>query len=205
MLLALMSIVQAIAIEKWWDGLANTILEFDNSLLDWLHLLMHVNTFLVLIMVWAVYALNLLLISWTPRVIDIVLPFLFIVIEFFMISVTSPDPLFFVLWSISIIAVTNISLSIFKGQRNQAKTTSLDVYKNIKTSKTRTAKKWIVTNLIPIISTAIVLAMVYFQLPPIYFLIYTVIGMQGPVNIWKGFSKDWNYWMNFREEVGLKK
>ena len=163
---------------------------------------MHVNTFLVLIMVWAVYALNLLLISWTPRVVDIVLPFLFIVIEFFMISVIYPDPPFFVLWAISIIVVTNISLSIFNGQRNQAKTTSLDVYKNI---KTRTAKKWIATNLVPIISTAIVLAMVYFQLPPIYFLIYTVIGMQGPVGIWKGFSKDWNYWMNFREEVDLKK
>ncbi len=90
-LLTLLSIVQALALELLWGH----IVETDNLYaLTWAAALSWVQvsaTFLGIILVWVVYASNVTRFSWVPSTSDSVLPFLIGVLEFLMVETLCPE------------------------------------------------------------------------------------------------------------------
>ena len=89
-LLTLLSIVQALALELLWSHLRVTGYILDLSLVavtSWIQIL---ATFLGLILIWVVYASNAMRFRWVPVTSDSVYPFLIGVIEFMLVESLGP-------------------------------------------------------------------------------------------------------------------
>ena len=92
-LLTLVSIVQALALELWWSHL----IQVD----DWggwtglLTALQIFATFLGIVLVWVIYSGNVMRFRWVPSTMDSVLPFLIGLIEFMLIETLGPQRLGF--------------------------------------------------------------------------------------------------------------
>ena len=90
-LITLVSIIQAIALENWWGSLqANLfIIEFSlvflNSLI--LHLIVLINVFFI----WVLYCQQALRLNWVPRTIDFVFPFYIGIMQFSLIQVATNE------------------------------------------------------------------------------------------------------------------
>jgi hypothetical protein len=90
-LLTLLSIVQAFALELLWSHLRETDYLFEPSwtmAISWLQIL---ATFQGLVLIWVVYANNVMRFRWVPVTSDSVYPFLIGLIEFMLIEFLGPD------------------------------------------------------------------------------------------------------------------
>lgn len=90
-LLTLLSIVQALALELLWSYLHETdyLFEFSWAMaISWLQIL---ATFLGLVLIWVLYANNVMRFRWVPATSDSVYPFLIGLIEFMLIESLGPD------------------------------------------------------------------------------------------------------------------
>lgn len=97
-LLTLLSIVQALALEFLWDHTRHQTEIFEISivaLLGWLQFAVSLN---VIIMIWLMYAGMLMRFRWTPTVTDSIWPFFVGLIQFLMIETMGPGNL--ALWII---------------------------------------------------------------------------------------------------------
>ena len=88
-LLTLMSIIQALALEFLWDDVrvAERALRWD-AVSTWLQLFADL---LGIIQVWLLYTTATMRVRWTPSMRDLVIPFLIGILEFILIDLTGPD------------------------------------------------------------------------------------------------------------------
>lgn len=90
-LLTLLSIVQALALELLWSHLHDTAYLLEPSwtaLISWVQIF---ATFLGLVLIWVVYANNVMRFRWVPVSSESVYPFLIGLIEFLLIETLGPD------------------------------------------------------------------------------------------------------------------
>lgn len=85
-LLTLLSIVQALALELLWSHLISTPLTFTISLIALITWLQIGITFLGIVLVWAVYVSNVMRFRWVPTMSDTVYPFLVGLFEFALVA-----------------------------------------------------------------------------------------------------------------------
>ncbi len=90
-LLTLLSIVQAFALELLWSYLRETSLLFELSWLAAISWLQILATFLGLVLIWVVYASSVMRFRWVPVTSDSVYPFLIGIMEFTLIETLGPD------------------------------------------------------------------------------------------------------------------
>jgi len=106
-LLTLLSIVQALALEFLWDHARKRDDLFELSIAvipDWLQI---AATFNVIIIIWLMYAGMLMRFRWTPTTMDSIFPFLVGLIQFLLIDMMGTE--YFALWII-VLALTFGSL-----------------------------------------------------------------------------------------------
>ena len=89
-LLTLLSIVQALALELLWSHVRGTGYLFEPSLIGILSWIQIVATFLGLVLIWVVYASNAMRFRWVPVTSDSVYPFLIGLIEFMLVESLGP-------------------------------------------------------------------------------------------------------------------
>jgi len=92
-LLTLLSIVQALALEFLWDHTRHRTEIFEISvvaLLGWLQIAASLN---IIILIWLMYAGMLMRFRWTPTVTDSIWPFFVGLIQFLMIEMMGADKL----------------------------------------------------------------------------------------------------------------
>jgi len=102
-LLTLLSIVQALALEFLWDHMRHRSDLFELSLAvipGWLQIAVMFN---LIIIIWLMYAGMLMRFRWTPTTMDSVFPFLVGLIQFLMIDIMGAEK--FALWII-VLALT---------------------------------------------------------------------------------------------------
>jgi len=90
-LLTLLSIMQALALELLWSYVHETGYLFEISwtmVISWLQIL---ATFLGLVLIWVVYANNVMRFRWVPVTSDSVYPFILGLIEFMLVESLDPD------------------------------------------------------------------------------------------------------------------
>jgi len=88
-LLTLMSIIQALALEFLWDDVrvAERALRWD-AVSTWLQI---VADMLGIVQVWLLYTTATMRVRWTPSMRDLVTPFLIGILEFILIDLTGPN------------------------------------------------------------------------------------------------------------------
>lgn len=108
-LLTLLSIVQALALEFLWDHMRNRSEIFEISviaLVGWLQIAASLN---IIILIWLMYAGMLMRFRWTPTVTDSIWPFFVGVIQFLMIDIMGADKLAIWIFVLALIyGVTNL-------------------------------------------------------------------------------------------------
>ena len=90
-LLTLLSIVQALALELLWSHVRETTYLFEPSwmmVLSWAQIS---ATLMGLVLIWVVYANNVMRFRWGPATSESVYPFLIGLIEFMLIETLGPD------------------------------------------------------------------------------------------------------------------
>ena len=90
-LLTLLSIVQALALEFLWDHVRHRTELFEVSgvaFLGWLQIAASLN---VIILIWLMYAGMLMRFRWTPTITDSIWPFFIGLIQFLMIEIMGPE------------------------------------------------------------------------------------------------------------------
>jgi hypothetical protein len=90
-LITLLSIVQALAIEFLWDHLHHRTDLYDMSLLSLLGWMQIVASLIGIILIWLSYASMVMRFRWVPSTLDSVLPFFVGLIQFLMIDLMGPD------------------------------------------------------------------------------------------------------------------
>jgi hypothetical protein len=90
-LLTLLSIVQALALELLWSHLRETGYLFELSWITVISWMQIFATFLGLVLIWVVYASNVMRFRWVPVTSDSVYPFLVGLVEFMLIETLGPD------------------------------------------------------------------------------------------------------------------
>ena len=106
-LLTLLSIVQALALEFLWDHVRHRTDIFEVSgvaLLGWLQIAASLN---VIILIWLMYAGMLMRFRWTPTITDSIWPFFIGLIQFLMIDIMGPEKL--ALWIIVLALIYGIT------------------------------------------------------------------------------------------------
>lgn len=91
MLLTLMSIVQALALELLWGKALDSISWSDGSLSGVTSWLQVAATFTGIILVWVLYANNIMRFRWVPTMLDSVAPFFVGILQFLLISFVGPE------------------------------------------------------------------------------------------------------------------
>lgn len=90
-LLTLLSIVQALALELLWSHVRESTYLFDFSLAAAISWVQIAATFLGLVIIWVVYASNAMRFRWVPATSDSVYPFVIGVMEFMLVETLAPD------------------------------------------------------------------------------------------------------------------
>jgi hypothetical protein len=90
-LLTLLSIVQALALELLWSHLRESPYLFEPSMTAAISWLQISATFLGLVLIWVVYANHVMRFRWVPVSSESVYPFLIGLIQFMMIETLGPD------------------------------------------------------------------------------------------------------------------
>lgn len=110
-LLTLLSIVQALALELLWDHLRQRLDLYDYSwfaLLGWLQI---AASLMVIILIWLTYSGMVMRFRWVPSTADSILPFFVGLIEFLMIDMMGPDNLGVWMVILAIVFATMIVVS----------------------------------------------------------------------------------------------
>ena len=92
-LLTLLSIIQAIALESLWDHARHRPELYAYSwdaLLGWLQIAVTLN---IIVLIWMIYVGLVMRFRWTPAMTDSILPFLVGLIQFLMIDLMGPENL----------------------------------------------------------------------------------------------------------------
>jgi len=118
-LLTLLSIVQALALELLWDHLRNRPDLYEYSwiaLLGWLQV---AASLMGIMLIWLIYSGMVMRFRWTPSTADSILPFFVGLIQFLMIDMMGPDKLGRWLIVLAIVFATMIIVShkIFRRAR----------------------------------------------------------------------------------------
>ena len=90
-LLTLLSIVQALALELLWSYVRDADYLF---IVDWTAIIAWIQilaTFIGLILIWVVYASNAMCFRWVPSTSDSVYPFVIGILEFILVESLGPD------------------------------------------------------------------------------------------------------------------
>jgi hypothetical protein len=90
-LLTLLSIVQALALELLWSHVRESVYLFDMSwtaLLTWIQV---GTTFLGIVVIWIAYASIAMRFRWVPSTSDSVYPFVVGLLEFILIETLAPE------------------------------------------------------------------------------------------------------------------
>ena len=90
-LLTLLSIVQALALELLWSHLRESEYLFAFSWPAFISWIQITATLLGLVLIWVVYASNVMRFRWVPVTSDSVYPFLIGLLEFMLIETLGPD------------------------------------------------------------------------------------------------------------------
>lgn len=92
-LLTLLSIVQALALELIWAHLGEADYLFQPNwiaVMSWIQIAV---TFLGIVLIWVVYASNVMRFSWVPGTTDSVFPFVIGLLEFMLVETLGPEQL----------------------------------------------------------------------------------------------------------------
>ena len=92
-LLTLVSIIQAIALESLWDQVRGRTELYEptwDALLGWLQVVVSFN---VIVLIWLIYVGLVMRVRWTPTIGDSALPFLVGLVQFSMIEMMGPQRL----------------------------------------------------------------------------------------------------------------
>jgi hypothetical protein len=92
-LLTLLSIVQALALELLWGYIREADYLYEAgwpALLGWVQV---ATTFLGILLIWLIYASSVMRFRWVPTTADSVFPFVIGVVEFTLVEVMGPDQL----------------------------------------------------------------------------------------------------------------
>jgi len=118
-LLTLLSIVQAVALEKLWEQSRLRLDLFDVSWLTVINWLQLTATLLVIIFIWLSYVGLVMRFRFTPLLSDLILPFFVGLFEFLLIEITSPGRLgiWFIVLAIISTIITYIRHSLFRRAR----------------------------------------------------------------------------------------
>jgi hypothetical protein len=92
-LLTLLSIVQALALELLWDHLRHRLDLYDYSWIAFLGWLQIAASLMVIILIWLTYSGMVMRFRWAPSTADSILPFFVGLIEFLMIDLMGPENL----------------------------------------------------------------------------------------------------------------
>ncbi len=106
-LLTLLSIVQALALEFLWDHVRHRAEIFEISVVALLGWLQISASLIVIILIWLMYAGMLMRFRWTPTVTDSIWPFLVGLIQFLMIEIMGAEKL--ALWVIVLALIYGIT------------------------------------------------------------------------------------------------
>ncbi|MFT5571580.1 MAG: hypothetical protein ACI9FR_000499 [Cryomorphaceae bacterium] len=90
-LLTLLSIVQALALELMWEHIQETPYLFDGSWQAYVSWFQIVTTLFGVVLIWVVYASNAMRFRWTPTTADSVYPFIIGLLEFWQIALLGVD------------------------------------------------------------------------------------------------------------------
>ena len=118
-LLTLLSIVQAIALETLWENTINRPELVQVSwvaTLGWLQVLV---SFLIIILIWLFYVGLVMRFKWTPTITDLVLPFCVGLVELLLIWVMEPEDLgaWFLVLALITAMLHMVSHSLFRRAR----------------------------------------------------------------------------------------
>ncbi|MBI1212156.1 MAG: hypothetical protein GC190_11885 [Alphaproteobacteria bacterium] len=118
-LLTLLGIVQALALGRFWSYLSETDRLFEvsgDAFISWLKIL---ATFAGIVLVWVVYANNVMRFRWVPAISDSLYPFLVGLIEFMLIGALGPDKtgLWLVLMALTFAVMSWVSHSTMRRAR----------------------------------------------------------------------------------------
>ena len=89
-LLTLLSIVQALALELLWSHVRESGYLLNLSMASAIAWIQITSTFLGLVLIWVVYAANAMRFRWVPATSDSVYPFLIGIIEFMLVEALEP-------------------------------------------------------------------------------------------------------------------
>ena len=90
-LLTLLSIVQALALELLWAHLGTAPYLFELTWLAVLYWAEILATLIGIVLIWLVYASNVMRFRWVPATSDSIFPFIIGIVEFVMIDTLGPD------------------------------------------------------------------------------------------------------------------
>jgi hypothetical protein len=118
-LLTLLSIVKALALEILWDHLRHRSDLYDYTwiaLLGWLQI---AASLMVIILIWLTYSGMVMRFRWTPSTADSILPFFVGLIEFLMIDMMGPDKLgrWMIVLAVVFATMIVVSHSVFRRAR----------------------------------------------------------------------------------------
>ena len=118
-LLTLLSIVQAIALETLWEASRHRTDLFDPSWLSMISWLQLAATFFGIIFIWLSYVGLVMRFRITPELGDLIIPFFVGLFEFLLIEMTNPGRLgeWFVVLSVTAAMVTFFTHKLFKRAR----------------------------------------------------------------------------------------
>jgi len=90
-LLTLLSIVQALALELLWSQATTSPYLFSGDPAAWLTWIQTATSFLGIIVIWLVYASTAMRFRWVPSTSDSIYPFIIGVLEFILIEMHTPE------------------------------------------------------------------------------------------------------------------
>jgi len=102
-LLTLLSIVQALALELLWSYVRESDYLFEmtwTALLSWVQI---VTSFIGIVVIWVVYTSTAIRFRWVPTMSDSVYPFFIGILEFILIETLAPE--YMGLWFVSLAAI----------------------------------------------------------------------------------------------------
>lgn len=113
-LLTLLSIVQALALELLWSHVRETDYLLEPSWGTGVAWLQIIATFIGLVLIWVVYASNTMRFRWVPVTSDSVYPFFIGILEFMLVETLGPDEVGHWLMFMAVI----FALMVWVGHRN---------------------------------------------------------------------------------------
>lgn len=109
-LLTVLGIVQALALELLWEGRPERLLAWraiDAAATGWI---LHGTLFLGVVLVWVQFAVTVMRITWTPSLFDLVVPFVIGVMEFTLVATMVPEAVHW--WFMGMAAVSVVTASV---------------------------------------------------------------------------------------------